>query len=143
MLSWLGTKLVTYNMKRLNAGDPEPTLRMEHEDVTLHFPGDSTWSGVWRASARSGRGSSGSPASGCRSSRTRSIVKGWPWNQTICVRGHDSLSDPSGERVYENRYVIWGRLEWGRMRSTRSTRTPRRPRRSTTGWRCTSRRRCR
>jgi len=31
------------------------------------------------------------------------------------VRGHDHLDSPSGERIYENRYVIWGRLAWGKM----------------------------
>lgn len=44
------------------------------------------------------------------------IVKGPPWRQTLCVRGTDHLKSPSGELVYENRYVIWGRLRWGLLR---------------------------
>ena len=44
------------------------------------------------------------------------VLKGFPWNQTVCVRGHDFLRSPEGELVYENRYVIWGRVSWGRLR---------------------------
>ena len=44
------------------------------------------------------------------------VVKGFPWNMTVCVRGHDYLRSPEGELVYENRYVIWGRMAWGLMR---------------------------
>jgi hypothetical protein len=35
---------------------------------------------------------------------------------TLCVRGIVFLEDASGERVYDNRYVIWGRLTWGLVR---------------------------
>jgi hypothetical protein len=32
------------------------------------------------------------------------------------VRGTDYLRTPEGETVYENRYVIWGKMAWGRLR---------------------------
>ncbi len=35
---------------------------------------------------------------------------------TVCVRGHDYLRSPQGETVYENRFVIWGRMAWGRLK---------------------------
>ena len=44
------------------------------------------------------------------------VLKGFPWRQTVCVRGRDHLDDPEEGRVYENRYVIWGRLAWGKLR---------------------------
>ena len=44
------------------------------------------------------------------------ILKGLPWRQTVCVRGHDHVDSPDGERVYENRYVIWGQLRWGKLK---------------------------
>ena len=115
MLSWLGKKLVTHNMERLNAGDPKPTLRMEHDGVTLHFPGDSTWSGAWRGKREVRPWLERFARVGVQIFADEVIVKGWPWHQTICVRGRTQLDAPSGERVYENRYVIWGRLTWGRM----------------------------
>ena len=43
------------------------------------------------------------------------IAQGPPWNTTVCVRGTDHLDTEDG-RVYENRYVIWGRIAWGRLR---------------------------
>ncbi len=115
MLSWLGGRLVTYNMKRLNAGDPKPTLRMEDEGVTLHFPGESTWSGVWRGKHEVRPWLERFARVGVQIVADEVVVQGWPWRQTICVRGRTHLDGPSGERVYENRYVIWGRLAWGRM----------------------------
>ena len=43
------------------------------------------------------------------------IAQGPPWNTTLCVRGTDHLDTEDG-RVYENRYVIWGRMSWGLLR---------------------------
>ena len=40
-------------------------------------------------------------------------VKGFPRKMTLCVRGPIHLKTPGGETVYENRYVIWGRMSWG------------------------------
>jgi hypothetical protein len=34
---------------------------------------------------------------------------------TVCVKGHDAWRAPSGELVYENRFVIWGHMRWGRL----------------------------
>jgi hypothetical protein len=44
------------------------------------------------------------------------VLHGFPWRQTVCIRGHDYMRSPAGETVYENRFVIWGRLEWGRLK---------------------------
>jgi hypothetical protein len=58
------------------------------------------------------------------------IAQGPPWETTLCVRGTVHLDTEDG-RVYENRYVIWGRMAWGCSASMRFTRIPRRARRST------------
>ncbi|MGZ4202355.1 MAG: hypothetical protein ACXVRH_09890 [Thermoleophilaceae bacterium] len=44
------------------------------------------------------------------------VVSGPPWRTTVCIRGHDHLSGDNGADVYENRYVIWGRIAWGLLR---------------------------
>lgn len=116
MLSWLAGRLVAHNMSRLRQGDISPTLKMDAPDVRLRFPGDNSWAGVH----------DGKPAveawlrrfveTGLQIYPDEVIVKGFPWRQTICVRGTDHLDSAAGERVYENRYVIWGRLRWGRLR---------------------------
>jgi ketosteroid isomerase-like protein len=115
MLSWLAKQLVAHNMRRLNAGDPIPTLRLEGERVTLHFPGDSSWSGTFYGKQEVRRWLERFARVGLQIFPDEVVLKGFPWKQTICVRGHDHLAAPSGERVYENRYVIWGRMKWGKL----------------------------
>jgi hypothetical protein len=116
MLSWLARKMIARNMERASAGDIGPTLRMDAEDVRFRFPGDSSW----------GTELQGKPALeqwlrrfadvGIQIHPDEVVLKGFPWRQTICVRGTDHLDSPAGERVYENRYVIWGHLSWGLLR---------------------------
>jgi hypothetical protein len=42
-------------------------------------------------------------------------VSGWPWNMRVCIRGRSWWDSSSGERVYDNRFVIWGHLRWGKL----------------------------
>ncbi len=44
------------------------------------------------------------------------VAQGPPWNTTLCLRGHVYLKSPEGTAIYDNRYVIWGRLGWGLLR---------------------------
>jgi ketosteroid isomerase-like protein len=116
MLSWLAKKLVTHQMTRLNAGDPTPTLRMDAKDVRLRFPGDSSWAGEFHGKDELKPWLQRFARVGIQISPDEVIVKGFPWSQTVCVRGRDYLKSPQGETVYENRYVIWGRMAWGLLR---------------------------
>jgi hypothetical protein len=43
------------------------------------------------------------------------MATGWPWRSRVSLRGRDHLHGPGGELVYENRFVIWGHLRWGRL----------------------------
>lgn len=116
MLSSLSHKLISHNMRRLNAGELGPTLRMDAEDAVLTFPGDSSWSGIYRGKRELRPWLERFCRVGLQIFADEVVVKGWPWRQTVCVRGYDHLDSPQGERVYENRYVIWGHLTWGRLR---------------------------
>ena len=33
----------------------------------------------------------------------------------MCIRGRSWYDSKQGERVYENRFVIWGKLRWGKL----------------------------
>jgi hypothetical protein len=44
------------------------------------------------------------------------VAGGWPWNTTACIRGRSWRDAPGGGRVYDNRFVIWARLRWGRVK---------------------------
>ena len=104
------------NMARIRAGDYRPTLRMDAHDVRFRFPGDSSWSGEIHGKDELERWLQRFVKVGLQIYADEVVVKGWPWNMTLCVRGTDHLDAPTGERVYENRYVIWGRVEWGLLK---------------------------
>jgi hypothetical protein len=117
MLSWLAGKLVAHNMRRLSEGDPRPTARMYAEDVRFSFPGDNSWAGEIQGKRDLTRWLARFAAVGIQIRPEEVVLKGWPWRQTLCVRGITHLDAPAGGRVYENRFVIWGHLVWGRMRA--------------------------
>jgi ketosteroid isomerase-like protein len=116
MQSWLAGKLVSYLMSRLRAGDVRPTLLLDAPDVELTFPGQNSWSGVFRGKADVERWRRRFAALGIQIFPDEVVAKGLPWNTTLCVRGHDYLHGAGGELVYENRYVIWGQLSWGKLK---------------------------
>jgi ketosteroid isomerase-like protein len=116
MQSWLADKLIAYVMGRTRAGDIRPTLLLDAPDVQLTFPGRNSWSGVYRGKQEVERWLRRLAAVGLQTFPDEVVAKGMPWNTTICIRGHDHLDAPDGTRVYENRFVIWGRLSWGRLK---------------------------
>jgi len=116
MQSWLGKKVISYVMSRARAGDIQPTLLLDAPDVTLTFPGQNSWSGVHRGKVEVERWLRRLVALGLQTYPDEVVVKGFPWNTTVCVRGCDHLKGPDGEMVYENRFVIWGRMSRGRLK---------------------------
>jgi hypothetical protein len=117
MLSWLAAKLIDYNMGRLREGDPSPTVRMYRDDVRFTFPGDSSFAPGAGNKQELKAWLERFAAIGLQIYPDEVVFKGFPWRQTLCVRGHIYLDDPEEGRVYDNRYVIWGRMAWGKMRA--------------------------
>jgi hypothetical protein len=116
MLSWLGKKLIAYNMRKASEGEIGPLLRMDAKDIRFRFPGDNSWGGVIDNKAELETWLRRFAEVGIRIWPDEVVLKGFPWKQTICVRGRNYLDSPEGERVYENRYVIWGQIRWGLLR---------------------------
>ena len=116
MLSWLAGKMIARNMAQASAGNIEPTLRMDAQDVRFRFPGDSSWGTELQGKEQLRPWLQRFADAGLQISPDEVILKGFPWKQTICVRGTDHLDTAEGKRVYENRYVIWGHLRWGLLR---------------------------
>ena len=116
MLSWLAKKMIARNMARASAGDIGPTLKMDAEDVRFRFPGDSSWATELQGREKLEPWLRRFADVGIQISPDEVVLKGFPWKQTICIRGTDYLDSPEGKRVYENRYVIWGHLRWGLLR---------------------------
>jgi ketosteroid isomerase-like protein len=116
MQSWLAKQIIKFLMSHTRRGDVRPTLLLDAPDVELTFPGQNSWSGVFRGKAEVERWLRRLAAVGIQTYPDEVVAKGMPWNTTICVRGHDHLDGPDGQRVYDNRYVIWGRMRWGRLK---------------------------
>ena len=116
MRSWIAKKVLSYNMARIRAGDTGPTLRLDARDVRFRFPGDSSWATELQGKEQLSRWLDRFVDAGLQIYPDEVVVKGPPWNTTLCVRGTDHLDAPDGTRVYENRYVIWGHLRWGLLK---------------------------
>lgn len=116
MLSWLGKRVVDFQLRRLSAGDLRPSLWLDARDVRMTFPGDSSWAIELHGKAEHERWLARFVRSGIQIYADEVVVKGFPWKVTLCVRGRDHLRSPAGELVYDNRWVIWGHLRWGRLK---------------------------
>jgi hypothetical protein len=116
MLSWLAKQMIARNMKSIRAGDAEPTLAMDADDIRFAFPGDSSFAPGANDKRELERWLERFIGLGLQIYPDEVVLKGFPWRQTICVRGHIHLDDPEEGRVYDNRYVIWGRIAWGKLR---------------------------
>jgi hypothetical protein len=116
MLSWLAGKMIARNMESIRGGDPGPTLAMDAEDVKFRFPGSSSFAPGANNKRELEQWLERFVSIGLQIYPEEVVLKGFPWRQTICVRGHIHLDDPQEGRVYDNRYVIWGRIAWGKLR---------------------------
>lgn len=116
MLSWLAGKMIARNMRAIRAGDTGPTVALYDDDVRFSFPGDSSFAPGASNKRELEAWLDRFVSLGLQIYPDEVVLKGFPWRQTICVRGHIHLDDPEDGRVYDNRYVIWGRIAWGKMR---------------------------
>jgi ketosteroid isomerase-like protein len=116
MFSWLAKQMLSRTMARTRAGDIGPTLQMEADDVRFRFPGKNSWAGEFVGKPEVEQWLRRFADVGIQIYPDEVVLKGFPWKQTLCVRGRDHLSAPTGELVYENRYVIWGQMSWGKLK---------------------------
>jgi ketosteroid isomerase-like protein len=116
MLSWLAGKMIARNMRSMRAGDPGPTLAMDADDIKFRFPGESSFAPGANDKRELEAWLERFARLGLQIYPDEVVLKGFPWKQTICVRGYIHLDDPEEGRVYDNRYVIWGRIAWGKLR---------------------------
>jgi ketosteroid isomerase-like protein len=115
MLSWLARQIITRVMARTRAGDIRPALLLDAADVHFVFPGDNSWSGDYRGKEAHRRWLERLVRVGVKTEPDEVVASGWPWRMTVCIRGRSYVDSPEGERVYDNRFVIWGKLRWGKL----------------------------
>jgi ketosteroid isomerase-like protein len=116
MLSWLAKQVISRVMARTRAGDIGPTLMLDADDVHFVFPGDNSWSGDYSGKAEHRAWLERLVRVGVKTEPDEVAAAGFPWKMTVCIRGRSWLDSPEGERIYANRFVIWGTLRWGKLR---------------------------
>ena len=121
--------LMRSSVRRLNQGDYSALLKLAHPDFELAFPGDNSWSTMYRP-----------PTPGRRRHVTHRgideatgfadrfvaenvkfevediLVNGPPWHTRIAVRVVSFVPGPAGQAdEYNNRAVLWLEIAWGRL----------------------------
>jgi ketosteroid isomerase-like protein len=104
-------------MARSRAGEIRPTLMLDRPDVQFVFPGANSWSGQFHGKDEHRRWLERLVRVGVKTEPDEVAVSGFPWNMTVCIRGRSWWDSSDGKRVYENRFVIWAKLSWGRVRA--------------------------
>jgi hypothetical protein len=115
MQSWLAKKLLARNMARLRAGHYRPQLKLVAKTFAFASPARAPGQPSSRARTISGWLKRFVNV-GLQIFPDEVVAKGPPWRTRLMVRGTIQLNTHAGETVFENRYVIWGRIAWGLMR---------------------------
>jgi ketosteroid isomerase-like protein len=115
MLSWLAKRLISWVMSRTRAGDIRPTLALDAPDMSFIFPGSNSWSGAYHGRDSHRRWLERLVRVGVMTDADEVVAGGFPWAMTACIRGRSWWDNRAGERIYDNRYVIWAKLRWGRI----------------------------
>jgi ketosteroid isomerase-like protein len=120
--------LIRRSIARLNQGDPSMMVKMAAPDVELIFSGDNSWSTMYRPVVKSrerfvthrgieeARGFGDRfVAEGIQFAIEDILVNGPPWNMRVAVRANDYIPGPDGRDVYNNRFVDFFEIRWGRI----------------------------
>jgi len=107
--------MIRRNVRALGCGDIEPLLAGYADNAVLVFPGTSSWGGEHRGKAAIRTFLSRFVDAGLVGEIHEILVNGPPWRTTVCVVFSDRATGPSGDTVYENRAVLFGRAVWGKI----------------------------
>lgn len=129
MIKAIVRKLIRHGIDQLNDGDPSFLLRLAAPDVELSFPGDNSWSTMFRPThASRERHVTHRGIEECRAFADRFVeaglhidiedilVNGMPWNLRVAIRATDHIAGSNGDE-YNNRYVGFQEIRWGRLTS--------------------------
>ena len=120
--------LVRHSLRRLNAGDARLLLRLARPDAAMVFPGDNSWASMFRPVERGRQPhvthqgpvelaafADRFVAEGIQIVVEDVLVNGGPWNTRVAIRAHDFIPGPDGADRYDNRFVDFLELAWGRL----------------------------
>ena len=120
--------LMRHSINKLNKGDYTMMLKMVSPDFELAFPGENSWSTMFRPQMlgrqrhATHRGIDEATAfadrfvaEGIQFRVEDILVNGPPWNTRIALRVHDFIPGPGGADDYANRAVLFLEIRWGRL----------------------------
>ena len=120
--------LLRHAIRRLNEGDYSLLLKLAHPEFELAFPGDNSWATMFRPQVKgrerhaTHRGIDEAVAfaerfvsEGIQFEVEDILVNGPPWNTRIALRAHDFIAGADGTDEYNNRYVGFLEIRWGRL----------------------------
>lgn len=126
-------RMVRHGLDRLNEGDASFLLKLVAPDAELAFPGENSWSTMYRPTVRGRhRHVTHRGIDECRGFADRFVgeglqfriedilVNGPPWRTRVAVRAHDFRPADAGrdegtDDDYANRVVAFLELRWGRL----------------------------
>jgi ketosteroid isomerase-like protein len=112
VISWLARIWIRRLFSALQRGDIKPMLSTFAKDAVFRFPGDSSWSGVYRGRREIERWLRRFAGVQMQFEVRDVAVGGPPWNMSIFTRFTDSWTAPDGTVVYENEGVLFDRAKW-------------------------------
>jgi len=107
--------LLRRNLSRLRTGDLGPMVALFAPDVHFTFPGESSWAIDVRDREAVERWEQRFLDTGLALEPREILISGPPWSTRIALHFDDHLTTDEGERVYENRGVIFAVAAWGKV----------------------------
>ena len=121
--------LMRHSIKKLNSGDYSMMLKMASPDFEMIFPGENSWSTMFRPPERgrqpfaTHQGIDEGTAfaerfvsEGVQFEIEDILINGGPWNTRIALRVQSFIpSATGGGDVYNNRAIAFLELKWGRL----------------------------
>lgn len=121
--------MMRYSIKKLNGGDYSLMLKMASPDFELAFPGENSWSSMFRPQQigrerhATHRGIDEATAfaerfvgEGIQFRIEDILVNGPPWNTRIALRVHNFIAGTDGGAdTYNNRALLFLEVRWGRL----------------------------
>jgi len=115
MYKWAVRRMIRRNVNALRHGDLRPLLAGYSDQAVLVFPGRTTWSGDHRGKVAIEAFLQRFLDMGLKGEVHDVLVNGAPWRTRVCVIFTVDGADASGNVVYENRAVLFGRIAWGKI----------------------------
>lgn len=121
--------VLRHGIRRLNEGDHSLLRRLAHPDIELAFPGEHSWSTMFRPQVLgrerhvTHRGldevtafADRFVAEGIQFAIEDIVICGPPWNTRVVVRVQDWIVGPDGGAdTYDNRAILFQEIRWGRI----------------------------